>query len=51
VVDANGRSHDVAGLYVGDASVIPASMSVNPSLTVMAFAARLADHLEKELTR
>jgi choline dehydrogenase-like flavoprotein len=50
-VDANGRSHEVAGLYVGDASVIPASMSVNPSLTVMAFAARLADHLEKELTR
>ncbi|MDN3357363.1 GMC family oxidoreductase [Actinomadura sp. DC4] len=51
VVDANGRSHDVAGLYVGDASLIPASLSVNPSLTVMALAARLADHLHKELSR
>jgi choline dehydrogenase-like flavoprotein len=49
-VDANGRAHDVAGLYVGDGSLIPASLSVNPSLTIMAFAARIADHLEKELT-
>jgi choline dehydrogenase-like flavoprotein len=48
-VDANGRSHDVAGLYVGDASLIPASLSANPSLTIMAFAARIADHLGKEL--
>jgi choline dehydrogenase-like flavoprotein len=45
VVDANGRSHDVAGLYVGDGSLIPASLSVNPSLTIMALAARVADHL------
>ncbi|HEY0542458.1 MAG TPA: GMC family oxidoreductase, partial [Actinoallomurus sp.] len=48
-VDANGRSHDVAGLYVGDASLIPASLSANPSLTIMALAARIADHLGKEL--
>jgi choline dehydrogenase-like flavoprotein len=49
-VDANGRSHDVAGLYVGDGSLIPASLSVNPSLTIMAFAAMVAGHLGKELT-
>jgi choline dehydrogenase-like flavoprotein len=49
-VDANGRSHDVAGLYVGDASLIPASLSANPSLTIMALAARIAGHLGKELT-
>jgi choline dehydrogenase-like flavoprotein len=48
-VDANGRSHDVAGLYVGDGSLIPASLSVNPSLTIMAFAAMVADRLGKEL--
>jgi choline dehydrogenase-like flavoprotein len=50
VVDGYGRSHDVAGLYVGDASIVPASLSVNPSLTIMALAARIAGHLVKELT-
>ncbi|GAA3399193.1 GMC family oxidoreductase N-terminal domain-containing protein [Cryptosporangium minutisporangium] len=50
VVGPTGRSHDVAGLYVGDASLIPASLSVNPSLTVMALAARVADALQEELS-
>ncbi|MFG1925841.1 FAD-dependent oxidoreductase [Cryptosporangium sp. NPDC048952] len=50
VVDPTGRSHDVAGLYVGDASLVPVSLSVNPSLTVMALAARVADALHEELT-
>jgi choline dehydrogenase-like flavoprotein len=45
VVDATGRSHDVAGLYVGDGSLIPASLSVNPSLTIMALASKVAGHL------
>ncbi len=49
-VDANGRSHEISGLYVGDGSIIPASLSVNPSLTIMAFAAKIADHLAKELS-
>lgn len=49
VVDANGRAHDVAGLYVGDGSLVPASMSVNPSLTIMALAAKVAHHLERAL--
>ncbi|MEV4896312.1 GMC oxidoreductase [Nonomuraea sp. NPDC055795] len=30
-------------MYVGDASLIPVSLSVNPSLTVMALATRVAD--------
>ena len=34
-----------SGLYVGDASLIPRTLSVNPSLTIMALATRLADHL------
>ncbi|MBO2449435.1 GMC family oxidoreductase [Actinomadura barringtoniae] len=47
-VDSWGRSHDVAGLHVADGSVIPASMSVNPSLTIMALAARVAAGLVRE---
>jgi choline dehydrogenase-like flavoprotein len=45
VVDRNGESHEVKHLFVGDASVIPRTLSVNPSLTIMALATRLADHL------
>jgi choline dehydrogenase-like flavoprotein len=44
-VDRNGRVHDVEGLYVGDGSLVPRTMSVNPSLTIMALATRLAEHL------
>jgi choline dehydrogenase-like flavoprotein len=44
-VDRNGKVHGVEGLYVGDASLIPRTLSVNPSLTIMALAMRLADHL------
>ena len=46
VVDLHGESHDVRRLYVGDSSVFPRTLSVNPSLTIMAMAARLADHLD-----
>ena len=38
--------HDVKRLYVGDSSVIPRTLSVNPSLTIMALASRLAEHLD-----
>lgn len=51
VVGPTGRSHRVAGLYVGDASLIPASLSVNPSLTVMALAGLVAAGLREELSR
>ncbi len=44
-VDRNGRVHGVEGLYVGDGSLIPRTLSVNPSLTIMALATRLAEHL------
>jgi len=45
VVDRNGESHEVRRLFVGDASLVPRTMSVNPSLTIMALATRLAEHL------
>lgn len=49
-VARHGESHDVRGLFVGDASLVPCTRSVNPSLTVMALAARLALHLDERLS-
>lgn len=46
VLDTHGESHEVKRLYVGDSSVFPRTLSVNPSLTIMAMATRLADHLD-----
>ena len=48
VLDAHGESHDVARLFVGDSSVIPRTLSVNPSLTIMALASRLAEHIDRD---
>jgi choline dehydrogenase-like flavoprotein len=48
VVDADGQSWDVKRLYVGDGSVVPRTLSVNPSLTIMALADRLAGHLDAD---
>jgi choline dehydrogenase-like flavoprotein len=45
VVDAHAESHDVRRLFVGDGSVVPCTLSVNPSLTIMSLASRLAAYL------
>jgi choline dehydrogenase-like flavoprotein len=45
VTDARGRVPGVRGLHVADASLLPTSIGVNPQLTIMALAARVADHL------
>ena len=45
VVDADCRVHDVANLYVAGSSVFPTLGSANPTATICALAARLADHL------
>jgi len=47
VVDPHCQSHEVKRLYVGDSSLHPRTLSVNPSLTIMALATRLADHLDR----
>lgn len=43
VLDANCKAHDLDNLYVADASFLPTSMGVNPSLTIAANALRVAD--------
>jgi choline dehydrogenase-like flavoprotein len=45
VVDAFGRTHDVANLFVCDGSILPTQGSANPGLTIQALAARTADYL------
>ena len=45
VVDADQRSFAVPNLYITDGSVLPTQGSANPALTIMALAARVADHL------
>jgi choline dehydrogenase-like flavoprotein len=45
-VNAHGETHDVRRLFVGDSSVLPRTLSVNPSLTIMALASRLAEYLD-----
>ncbi len=48
-LDANCRAHAVQNLYVVDASFFPSSAAVNPALTIMANALRVADHLKARL--
>ncbi len=45
VLNSYCRSHDVPNLYVVDGSVFPSSSEKNPTLTIMALAARTADHI------
>ena len=45
VLDPYCRAHDVANLFVVDASFFPSSAAVNPGLTIAAQALRVADHI------
>jgi choline dehydrogenase-like flavoprotein len=48
VVDGDLRLHGVKGVHVADGSVVPSSLGVNPQMTIMALATRLAyDLLER----
>lgn len=49
VVDENCRVHGVANLYVAGSSVFPTGGTFNPTLTIVALALRLADHIKERL--
>ena len=49
VVDRNCKVHDIANLYVAGSSVFPTIGYANPTLTIIALALRLADHLKGAL--
>lgn len=46
VVDRNGRIHGMANLYVAGSSVFATGGAVNPTLSIVALALRLADRLK-----
>ena len=46
VVNENCRLHELSNLYVAGSSVFPTSGIANPTLTILALAVRLADHLK-----
>jgi choline dehydrogenase-like flavoprotein len=45
VCDGHGRVYDHEGLYVSDASLFPSPIGVNPMLTIMALATRIAERI------
>jgi len=51
VVDAQCRVHSVENLYIAGSSVFSTSGWSNPTFTIVALALRLADELERSLTR
>jgi choline dehydrogenase-like flavoprotein len=46
VVDRNCAVHGMENLYVGGSSIFPTAGQANPTLTIVALALRLADHLK-----
>lgn len=51
VLNGDCRAHDVPNLYVVDGSVFPSASEKNPTHTIMALAARTADHMADRLRK
>ena len=48
VVDRNCRAHDVSNLFIAGSSVFPTGSAAGPTLTIVALAIRLAEHVRRE---
>lgn len=51
VVDRNARVHSVENLYLAGSSVFPTPGVASPTITIVALALRLADHLDQRVLR
>ena len=49
VVDATCKVHGISNVFIAGSSVFPTSGYTNPTLTIVALAVRLADHIKKHL--
>ena len=49
VLDLDCKAHELDNLYVADASFMPSIGAVNPTLTIIANALRVADHIKTRL--
>jgi len=47
VVNSVGEIHTLKNLFIADGSVFPSPLGVNPQETIMAFATRTADYIDK----
>jgi hypothetical protein len=50
VVDSQGESYEVKNLFICDASIFPTLVGVNPQITIMAFASKMADFINRVIT-
>ncbi|MEM9454885.1 MAG: GMC family oxidoreductase [Myxococcota bacterium] len=50
VVDRNCAVHGIANLYIAGSSVFPTGGAANPTLTIVALALRLAEHLQRTVS-
>ena len=51
VVDPNCRVHGLDNLYIAGSSVFPTGGYANPTLTLVALAVRLSEHLDQQVRR
>ncbi|MBL8323721.1 MAG: GMC family oxidoreductase [Rubrivivax sp.] len=51
VVDRHGRMHDLGNMYIAGSSVFPTAGANFPTITLVALALRLADHLADKVGR
>jgi choline dehydrogenase-like flavoprotein len=50
VLNLDCRAHELDNLYITDASFFPSSGAVNPTLTIIANALRVADHIKQRIS-